>query len=49
MAKKTTKNENLVINQVVVQAPQRRVYDVGDWRTAMRAADVGRAKYLYDR
>ena len=48
MAKKTTKKEQLVINQVVVQAPQRRVYDVGDWRTAMRSADIGRAKYLYD-
>ena len=48
MAKQTTKKEKLVINQVVVQAPQRRVYDVGDWRTAMRSADIGRAKYLYD-
>lgn len=48
MAKKNTKKEQLVINQVVVQAPQRRVYDVGDWRTAMRSADIGRAKYLYD-
>lgn len=48
MAKKNPKKEQLVINQVVVQAPQRRVYDVGDWRTAMRSADIGRAKYLYD-
>ena len=48
MAKQTTKKEKLVINQVIVQAPQRRVYDVGDWRTAMRSADIGRAKYLYD-
>ena len=48
MAKTTTKKEQLVINQVIVQAPQRRVYDVGDWRTAMRSADTGRAKYLYD-
>lgn len=42
------KEEQLVINQVVVQAPQRRVYDVGDWRSAMRSADIGRAKPLYD-
>lgn len=51
MAKKTTtgkKDEQLVINQVIVKAPQRRVYDVGDWRAAMRAADTGRAKPLYD-
>ena len=43
-----TKKENLVINQVIIKAPQRRVYDVGDWRSAMRSADIGRAKYLYD-
>ena len=49
MAKQTKKKEEqLVINQVVVQAPQRRVYDVGDWRSAMRSADIGRAKSLYD-
>lgn len=49
MAKQTKKKEEqLVINQVVVQAPQRRVYDVGDWRSAMRSADTGRAKSLYD-
>ena len=49
MAKQTKKKEDqLVINQVVVQAPQRRVYDVGDWRSAMRSADTGRAKSLYD-
>ena len=49
MAKLTKKKEEqLVINQVVVQAPQRRVYDVGDWRSAMRSADIGRVKPLYD-
>ena len=51
MAKKATtgkKEEQLIINQVIVKAPQRRVYDVGDWRAAMRAADTGRAKPLYD-
>lgn len=49
MAKQTKKKEEqLVINQVVVQAPQRRVYDVGDWRSAMRSADIGRVKPLYD-
>ena len=51
MAKKATpskKDEQLVINQIIVKAPQRRVYDVGDWRAAMRSADAGRAKPLYD-
>ena len=26
--------EQLVIHQIVVKAPQRKVYDVGNWRTA---------------
>ena len=38
----------IVVQQIVVQAPQRRVYDIGDWRTALRAADNGRPKYLYN-
>lgn len=46
--KPTPKDQQLVINKIVIQAPQRRVYDVGDWRTAMRSADIGRAKPLYD-
>ena len=38
----------IVVQQIVVQAPQRRVYDIGDWRSALRSADNGRPKYLYD-
>ena len=38
----------LVVQQIVVKAPQRRVYDIGDWRAALRSADAGKAKYLYD-
>ena len=40
--------EQLVIHQLVVKAPQRKVYDVGNWRTALMAADNGRTKQLYD-
>lgn len=37
-----------VINQIVIKAPQRKVYDVGNWRTALKSADNGRVKQLYD-
>ncbi len=56
MAKKKNKNipsrgaapEPLVIQEIIVKAPNRRVYDVGDWRAALRSADTGRVKALYD-
>lgn len=47
MAKKQ-KTESLVVQQIVIQAPQRRVYNVGDWRAALKSADSGRVKFLYD-
>ena len=37
-----------VIQSIVIKAPVRRVYDVGDWRAALRAADNDRVKQLYD-
>lgn len=37
-----------VINQIVVKAPQRKVYDVGDWRRSLLSADSGRVKAMYD-
>lgn len=40
--------EPVVVNQIVVKAPTRKVYDVGDWRNALRSADSGRVKSLYD-
>lgn len=40
--------EKYVINQIIVKAPQRKVYDVGTWRTALIAADNDRIKQLYD-
>ena len=48
MAKKRKDDRQVVVNSIVMQAPSRRVYDVGDWRTSLRAADTGRVKYLYD-
>ncbi len=47
MAKKKD-TKQLVVQQIIVKSPQRRVYDVGDWRTALRAADYGRTRQLYD-
>ena len=44
----STSKQPLVIQQLIVKAPQRKVYDVGNWRTAMRSADTGRVKALYD-
>lgn len=45
---KNKKQQPLVVQSIVVKAPPRRVYDVGDWRTALRSADAGRVRSLYD-
>lgn len=41
-------NAAAVIQQLVIKAPRRRTYDVGDWRAALQAADNGRVKQLFD-
>ncbi|WP_290170194.1 DUF935 family protein [uncultured Muribaculum sp.] len=55
--KKTTKSkqnagnnaqQGIVLQNIIIKAPTRKVYDVGDWRTALRSADSGRVKQLYD-
>ena len=46
--KKMTPAAPVILQSLVVKAPQRRVYDVGDWRAALRSADSGRVKLLYD-
>lgn len=48
MATKTPKEKPIVYNQLIVKAPVRKSYDVGDWRTALRAADMGRPRKLFD-
>ena len=40
--------QNTIIQRLVVKAPQRKTSDVGAWRTAMRSADMGRVKSLYE-
>lgn len=46
MAKKT--KEQLIINQVIVRPANRQILDVGKWRTALRAADIGRYQQLFN-
>ncbi|MGB4134252.1 MAG: DUF935 family protein [Tenuifilaceae bacterium] len=46
MAKK--KEQQLVVNQVIVHPVHRQRVDVGKWRTAILAADRGRMGQLYD-
>lgn len=48
MAVKKANQQRLVVNQVIIKAPQRKTSDVGLWRTAMRSADSGRFKQLFD-
>ena len=45
---KNNNSRTPVLQQLVVKAPQRKSADVGTWRTALRSADSGRVKTLYD-
>lgn len=42
-----TKND-IVIQELIVQPPRRSVIDVGEWRSALRMADRGNMRRLYD-
>lgn len=44
----TTAPQPVVVNQLIVKSPTRKVYDVGNWRTALQSADSGRPKMLFD-
>lgn len=39
---------NWLLPQIVVKAPNRRTSNVGVWRNAIRSADAGRVKELFD-
>ena len=45
--KKPQGREN-IYPQIVIKAPQRSTSDVSKWRTALRSADMGRSKPLFD-
>lgn len=47
MAKKNNKT-NLLTNTIVIKSPQRKSADVGEWRNALRSADNGRVKRLFE-
>ncbi len=42
------KQENLVVNQVIIKAPLRKTSDVSEWRNALSGADNGHINRLYD-
>lgn len=42
------KTKQTIYKEVIVKAPSRRPWDVGDWRSALRMADYGKPKQLYD-
>lgn len=51
MAKKIIKKplkDNTIITQLVIKQPQRTTSDVAAWRNALRSADGGRVKTLFD-
>lgn len=45
--KSNTKN-NLIVSSIVIRPNSRSVLDVGQWRTALKAADRGKRQRLYD-
>ncbi|MDR1102950.1 MAG: DUF935 domain-containing protein, partial [Tannerella sp.] len=46
--KKTPAKGKTVLNQIIIKAPNRKVNDVGTWRNAIRSADTGRPRELFD-
>lgn len=46
--KKLTGKPQIVHEDIIIKAPNRSVQDVGAWRSALRSADVGRPKLLFD-
>lgn len=48
MARRTDQKGKLVVNSIVIRPNSRSVLDVGQWRTALKAADRGKRYRLYD-
>lgn len=48
MATKKTDSKGLVIQTLVIKPNTRSALDVGQWRTALKAADKGKREKLYD-
>ena len=45
---KKPRNGDTIITQLVIRQPQRATSDVATWRNALRSADSGRVKTLFD-
>lgn len=45
---KTSNAKQPVVSQIIIRQPQRKTANVGLWRAAMKSADMGRVKELYD-
>lgn len=48
VTKKDNSKAPLVVNQLVIKTPTRSTSDVGQWRTALQSADMGKVKSLYN-
>ncbi|GHV10285.1 hypothetical protein FACS1894162_3560 [Bacteroidia bacterium] len=49
MSKKATdKKGKIIINQMTIKAPTRKINDIGTWRNAIKSADIGRPIALFD-
>lgn len=46
--KKATGDEKLVVNQIIIKAPNRATSNIGTWRNANTNADKGKVKAIYD-
>ncbi|MDY3112177.1 MAG: DUF935 family protein [Porphyromonas sp.] len=42
------KKKPIIFQELIIKAPNRRPWDVGDWRQALRSADRGKVAPLYD-
>ena len=45
---KNSKNDKIVINQIIVKPANRNILDIGKWSDALKSADRGRRKDLLD-
>ena len=46
--KKEGSGGRTVVHSLVIKPPQRKVYDIGTWRSAIKSADTGRVRNLFD-
>ncbi|MDY6122095.1 MAG: DUF935 family protein [Porphyromonas sp.] len=44
----TQTTPSVLVHQITVKQPNRKIWDVGTWRSALKSADTGRVTALYD-